>query len=213
MSRVLDGTDNPSATTFELPAVEGPIVGENAIVEPHEMPTARDLEALQEQAYKEGFELGYRAGFENGQEDVAKLIQRWHGLIAQLEAPFAELDDEVVHALGELALQISRHIVRRELHTNPGEVVAVVRETISHLPSSARNVRVRLHPEDLELVESALAMKDESQGWRLEADPLLTRGGCAIDTETSRIDASVETRIAALASRMLGGERESDREP
>ena len=43
--------------------------------------------------------------------------------------------------------------------------------------------------------------------------PLVARGGCVVETETSRIDATVESRIAAIASKMFGGERESDRAP
>jgi flagellar assembly protein FliH len=101
--------------------------------------------------------------------------------------------------------------VRRELKTDPGEVVGVVRETMRHLPIAPRAARIRLHPDDVELVQSAFALRDDSKTWRLEPDPLITRGGCVVETDTSRIDATVESRLAAIASRMLGGERESDR--
>ncbi|MDH3451407.1 MAG: FliH/SctL family protein, partial [Gammaproteobacteria bacterium] len=41
-------------------------------------------------------------------------------------------------------------------------------------------------------------------------DPLITRGGCKIDTDASRIDATLETRLAALAASVLVGERDGD---
>ena len=92
-----------------------------------------------------------------------------------------------------------------------GEVVGVVRETMRHLPIAPRAARIRLHPEDVELVQHAFALRDDTKSWRLEPDPLVTRGGCVVETDSSRIDASVESRLAAIASRMLGGEREGDR--
>ena len=110
-----------------------------------------------------------------------------------------------------LAVLIARHLVRRELKANPGEIVGVVRETMRHLPIAPRAARIRLHPEDVELVQNAFALRDDTKIWRLEPDPLVTRGGCVVETDSSRIDASVESRLAAIASRMLGGEREGDR--
>ena len=82
-----------------------------------------------------------------------------------------------------------------------------------HLPVAPRAARIRLHPEDADLIQAAFALGEDTRSWRLEADPLMTRGGCIVETDVSRIDASVESRLAAIASRMLGGDRESDREP
>ena len=58
---------------------------------------------------------------------------------------------------------------------------------------------------------ASLSIDTDGISWRVEADPLISRGGCIVETETSRIDATVESRIAAIASKMFGGERESDR--
>jgi flagellar assembly protein FliH len=42
-------------------------------------------------------------------------------------------------------------------------------------------------------------------------DPLITRGGCKVDTEVSYIDATVENRLAAVIATLFGGEREQDK--
>ncbi|MDQ7014938.1 MAG: FliH/SctL family protein [Gammaproteobacteria bacterium] len=39
---------------------------------------------------------------------------------------------------------------------------------------------------------------------------MLTRGGCKIFTETSKIDATLEARLTALSASLLGGVREAD---
>jgi flagellar assembly protein FliH len=198
---------------FEFPEVEGIAVdgcGGGAML------TARQLEALHQQAYREGYESGqaegYAAGERRATEDMRARTQLLDTTLRQLSAPLAELDDTLVESVAELALLIARHLVRRELKAAPGEVVAVVREAMRHLPVASRGTRLRLNPDDVEIVRSALAIGSGDTAWRLDPDPLIARGGCVVETETSRIDATVETRLAAIASRMFGGERGSDRE-
>lgn len=202
------------ARPFTPPLVEGPIAGEE-YVRSIRMPTAEELEALQraarEEGFREGLNEGRRRGYASGEAEVKAELAALRGIVQQLTEPLENVDDAVIQAVSDLSVLIARHLVRRELKTNPGEVVGVVRETMRHLPIAPRAARIRLHPEDAELVQSAFALGDDTRSWRLEPDPLITRGGCIVETDSSRIDASVESRLAAIASRMLGGERESDR--
>lgn len=196
---------------FEFPEIEGGIdVGSTA-----GMPTARQIEQIHREAYEEGLAAGQAAGqaegLARGAAELRRRVEVLDGVLRELGTPLAELDEQMVESVGELALLIARHLVRRELKATPGEVVGVVRETLRHLPVASRGTVVHLNPDDVELVASALSIGEDSAGWRLEPDPLVTRGGCIVHTETSRIDASVETRLAQIASKMLGGERESDR--
>ncbi|MFA7388767.1 MAG: FliH/SctL family protein, partial [Thiohalobacteraceae bacterium] len=115
---------------------------------------------------------------------------------------------ELVH----LALAVAQQLVRRELKADPGQVLAAVRETMAALPLAARNVRLHLHPEDAALVREALSLQDNERGWKIAEDPVLTRGGCKISSDTSQIDASVERRLQQAIANVLGGERDSDAE-
>jgi flagellar assembly protein FliH len=38
-------------------------------------------------------------------------------------------------------------------------------------------------------------------------DPVMSRGGCRVSTETAQIDARLETRIGSVVSALLGDER------
>lgn len=202
------------ARPFTPPLVEGPIAGED-YAPALKVPTAEELEALQraapEEGFREGFADGRQRGYASGEAAVKAQLDALQGIVLQLAEPLEKVDDAVVQAVSDLAVLIARHLVRRELKANPGEVVGVVRESMRHLPIAPRAARIRLHPEDAELVQSAFALGDDERSWRLEPDPLITRGGCIVETDSSRIDASVESRLAAIASKMLGGERESDR--
>jgi flagellar assembly protein FliH len=203
-----------SVERFTPPSIEGPIAGEQQFTL-ESMPTAEELEALHRQAYDEGYQQGmtegHAAGLARGDAEIRAAVAGLENIVRQLAEPLEHVDEAVIDAVGDLAVLIARHLVRRELKTSPGEIVGVVRETMRHLPIAPRAARIRLHPEDVELVQHAFALGDDTKSWRLEPDPLLTRGGCVVETDTSRIDASVESRLAAIASRMLGGEREGDR--
>ena len=199
---------------YELPTVEDMLLGD--FVEGASMPTARQVEALHKQAYSEGIAAGqadgYAAGEQRAADEVAHRTVALDGILRDLSEPLAELDRELVASVADLAILIAKLLVRRELKTEPGEVVGVVRETLKHLPVASRGIRLRLNPDDTELVRDALALGQDALDWQLEADPLIARGGCIVETESSRIDASVEARLAAIVAKMFGGERESDRE-
>ncbi|WP_256360375.1 FliH/SctL family protein [Methylomonas koyamae] len=132
------------------------------------------------------------------------------GLLDALSEPFKKLDDAVEQELVKLAIAIASQLIRRELKSEPGEIVAVVREAIKVLPLAAQKVTVNLHPEDAALVRSALKLDESMPPWRLQEDPLLSRGGCIVETEVSRVDASVESRLAAVIANVLGGDRRED---
>lgn len=212
-SERMDVSATADVARFEFPNVEGVLVGNLDIGA--SMPTAGQLEQIHRAAWEEGFSNGSSAGYADGtqraQADISQRAAVLDGLLSNLSAPLARLDHELVESVAELALLIARHLVRRELKATPGEVVGVVRETLKHLPVATRGTAIHLNPEDVDIVRQALGLGDEAGSWRLEPDPLITRGGCVVETETSRIDASVESRLAAIASKMFGGERESDR--
>lgn len=209
--------DTASFETWQAPLVEGPISGK-IDESPSKPPTAREMQALQKEAYDEGFNLGreegrekgYQEGLREGQAALQDKNQILEHLLEQLAEPFKQLDDDVEQGIVELTIQIARHLVRRELKAEPGEIVAVVREGLSALPISSSSPRIYLHPEDAELVRSALSVSDDDTSWRIEEDLLMMRGDCRIETESSHIDASVDAKLSAIAAQLLGGERDSD---
>jgi len=173
-------------------------------------PTARQLEELQRAAWEEGFAAGRREGLERGEAEVRARVAALERVLDTLAAPLAEVDEAVERELVALAVAMARQIVRRELRTDPGEVVAAVREALAALPAGAREVRVVLHPEDAALVRERLAGGGRERAWTIEEDPALTRGGCRVVTPTSEVDATLEHRLGAVIARVLGGERDGD---
>lgn len=173
-----------------------------------------ELTAIEREAWERGHAEGHEAGLVLAQQqaraasaELEKRVQQLQGILELMTRPLADMDQQVQRQLATLAGAIARQIIRRELKTQPDEIVAVVRETVALLPVSAREVRVYLHPEDAELVRSRLASANGDRAWSIVEDSVLTRGGCRVSSDNSTIDAQLEQRLGAAIAAILGDER------
>jgi flagellar assembly protein FliH len=173
------------------------------------MATVGGLADLQAEAHKEAFEQGLAEGREAGRAEVRAQVERLSGMFYDLAKPFEELDTEVERELLTLAMALARQIVRRELKTDPTQIIGIIRDAIAALPVAAREVRVHLHPEDAAVVRAHLAPTENERAWTIIEDPVMARGGCQISSATSRIDARLETRLAGILSELMGNERQA----
>lgn len=222
-----------SLSVWRLPDVPaknqpGGIGVESPKPKPPSMPhlTVTEIEAMQKQAFdeayaqgkSEGFQQGFDQGFEEGskkgyEENVGVLNNKaaeFTQLMETLSEPFKTLDEEVEQELVKLAIGIASQIIRREIKLDPGQVIAAVRESVNVLPLSSQKIVLYLHPDDAELVRSTLSLDEMTPAWGVIEDPLITRGGCKVDTDVSHVNATVENRLAAVVATIFGGEREQD---
>jgi flagellar assembly protein FliH len=214
---IRDGADE--FQRWEAPAVEVSADSADSLLG---LLTAEQLAGIQDVAFREAREQGYAEGYKRGIDaaraelaqknaELQKRVQQFDQLLRAFSHPFERLDEQIEQELLALAVAIARQIVRREIKTDPGQIVAVVREVMSMLPGSARHPQVFLHPEDAAFVRQVFSLSGEHESWRLIEDPTLTRGDCRVATENSRVDATIENRLAAIMASTLGGEREEDR--
>jgi flagellar assembly protein FliH len=197
-----DASLKPGATValWTVPDMESPVA-------PQKMATVGGLADLQAEAHKEAFEQGLAEGRSAGRAEVQAQVERLAGMFYDLAKPFEALDAEVERELLTLAMALARQIVRRELKTDPTQIIGIIREAIAALPVATRDVRVHLHPEDAAVVKQHLAPTENERAWTIIEDPVMARGGCQITSSTSRIDARLETRLGSILSELLGTER------
>lgn len=199
---------------WDLPSVSGRTV---QIRKPGK--TVSEIEEVERRAYEEAFAQGREAGLAAARAETEQGLKQLKAQVARLEAmfdtfgaPLAQMNADVEQQLLSLSMTIARQLVRRELKTDPAQVIAIIRETVSLLPASARDVRVHLHPEDAAIVRERLATTTADRAWAILEDPVMTRGGCKVTTDTALIDARVETRFNEVISAMLGDERAPGRQ-
>lgn len=183
---------------------EPPQVGDGGLspfVDATSRPTVSDLQALEHQAHDEGYAAGHAEGLAEAQQQLRARVARLDALYASAARPLQALDDEAEQELARLALVVARRVLAHELKLSPELVVQAVRQAAAALPSATGGLRVRLHPDDLTLLRELDAVESH---WQLLADPALTRGGCRLESERSRLDAQLETRLAAMVDAVLG---------
>lgn len=173
--------------------------------------TAEKITEIQAQAYREGFDQGREEGHKAGLGDMQSKAKQLESLMVKLAKPFEQLDEQVERELLSLVSTLTRLLVRREIHIDSGLILGIVQEALQALPAAAREVRLSLHPEDAALVRESLTQGEEKPSWRIVDDHKLERGDCRVMSDTSLIDATLETRLQMLIATILDGEvRDTD---
>ena len=122
-------------------------------------------------------------------------------LMSSLFAPLAEQDEQLEKAMVGLVEHMTRLVIQRELKTDSSQIEQVLRESLKLLPMGAENIRLFINPQDFAQVKALRERHDAT--WRILEDVTLQPGGCRVETEHSRIDASIETRIKQAMSQLF----------
>ncbi len=186
-------------------------------------------QAAREDGFQEGREAGHQEGFEQGRAEghkegysAGEVEGRDHGSQQAAEETRKEMEsriDRLEHLMGELVLPIQRHeeelesvlvnlttvlaraVVYRELSMDSSQIRQVVRKALAALPSTADNVRIHIHPDDLEPVRE-VAERLEVSPSVIEDDTVLP-GGCRVESRHSLVDYTVEKRFQRAVQGML----------
>ena len=171
--------------------------------------TAGRLQELQKDAYDEAWKSGHAEGLAAGQKEIQRRAERYDELLRALSKPFDELDESVEKQLVELSIALLETTVStRNQRSTRATSSALCAKRFRHCRLASRNIQVHLHPDDAALVRETLRSANGDPAWQIVEDPLCTRGGCRVTTDSSKIDASAESRLHAVISRCLGDERD-----
>ncbi|MBU6957422.1 flagellar assembly protein FliH [Pseudomonas sp. CVAP len=171
--------------------------------------TLEELESIRQEAYNEGFATGEREGFHSTtlkvrqEADVAlsAKLASLELLMGNLFEPIAEQDTQIEKSLVGLVQHIARQVIQRELAIDSTQIEHVMREALKLLPLGVGNVRLYINPQDFEQVKALRERHEET--WRIVEDEAMLPGGCRVETEHSRIDATVETRITQIMAKLF----------
>jgi flagellar assembly protein FliH len=189
---------------WELPIVGGsPVQHVDEVEEddaPHR-PTVAEIEAIERQAREEGFNAGLKEGRAMAKRELAAQVARLDALFAAVEKPFAELDSDVAGDLASLATLIAERVLGYEIATRPEKILDVVHQAVDVLPAGSRHLKIHLNPADAALVREHRSTVDHEGS--VVDDASLERGDVRLESEHSRLDARVRTRLVAVIDSVL----------
>jgi len=207
-SWALPSFDPPEPEPEPAPEPEPPEMEEVPLEEVQPL-TLEELESIRQEAYNEGFAVGEKEGFhsttlkvrQEAEQALAPKLAGLEQLMAHLFEPIAEQDTQIEKSLVDLVQHITRQVIQRELAIDSTQIEHVMREALKLLPLGVGNVRLYINPQDFAQVKALRERHEET--WRIVEDESLLPGGCRVETEHSRIDATVETRVARVMDKLF----------
>lgn len=180
----------------EVPPVEEPPVETG--------PSAEEWEARIHDARQQGWSDGYRDGLEALEAAKRQFAQQVSAQVAQLVVAFQDelggLEARLADTLVETAVTLARQVVRSELKQRPDCIAQVAREAMAAVVLSAGHLRLRVNPDDAELVASGAGDDLKARAVQLVPDAEIERGGCRVESDLGQVDASIATRWAHAAA-------------
>lgn len=207
-SWALPSFDPPKPEPEPEPEPEPPEMEEVPLEEIQPL-TLEELESIRQEAYNEGFAIGEKEGFhsttlkvrQEAETALAAKIASLELLMANLFEPIAEQDTQIEKSLVDLVQHITKQVIKRELAIDSTQIEHVMRDALKLLPLGVENVRLYVNPQDFAQVKALRERHEET--WRIVEDESLLPGGCRVETEHSRIDASVESRVTQVMAKLF----------
>ncbi|HEX5806775.1 MAG TPA: flagellar assembly protein FliH [Macromonas sp.] len=182
-----------------------------AIEEPApEVISSEALDEARQIAHAEGFEHGRLAGAKETRDaleaplkrQTQEQAQRLAQLLQATQTGLTQLEDQLASQLLELACDLARQVVRRELQQPLEPLKTVVQEALALAVEDHSPATLKLHPKDLELLKADLGDTLTEQRIRLLADPTLSPGGCVVESAQGAVDGTLEKRWARAVANL-----------
>ncbi len=158
------------------------------------------IAAMERDAFAKGYAQGERAGTEAAATRAEGMLRRLGQTVEELGSLRSEIIRRTERQTVQLVMAIAERIVQRELTIDRGLLVGMARAALDRLGEYG-SATIRLHPDDF----AAIGVKaTTSEGpVRIVADPVVTRGGCLVQSDFGFMDVSPDAQFRELARALL----------
>lgn len=180
----------------------------NATQKAKETQEAAQRSALnqQKEAEERGFLEGHEAGFNEGKAEVERLIERTQVVLERAQDKRAEILAEAEHQLIDLALLISRKVVKILSENQKDVLIANVSEALKKVKAKGE-VIIRVNTADIKLTtehtRDFIQLLEGTNTIQVQEDTSVDAGGCIIETDFGEIDARISSQMAELEAKIL----------
>ena len=153
---------------------------------------------LEREAFTKGYAQGERAGAEASARRGEAALRRLAQTIDELANLRSELLQKTERQVVELSLAIAARVLRREVSVDRELLIAMARVALERLGENT-SATIRLNPEDYAII-GAQAHLGEHDVVRVVADPLVSSGGCLVQSDFGLIDAGIDAQLGEVAA-------------
>ena len=115
-------------------------------------------------------------------------------LLTAMQSRLAQVEQDMAQQVLALACGLARQIVRRELSVDTTALEPVIREALGMLVMDGKAAVIKLHPEDLEVLQAPLTEAFPSPALTWLPDAAVERGGCMVESGGMVIDGTLSKR-------------------
>lgn len=162
-----------------------------------------NTEEIEREAYEKGFEAGEKAGFAMGEKKAMVLIERIDNLLNELLVIKNKILKETEPQIIELAVEIAKKIIMRELSIEQKIIADMIKEAISKIQRVGQ-ITIKINPSLNELLNKYksdfLSMYPDIV---FEIDSTCPSHGVVVISQTQEIMTDIDIQIKNLIEEML----------
>lgn len=171
------------------------------IIEPVEEDQGPDLETIRNEAYAEAFEKGEKDGFQAGLEHAREKTERLAAILTDVEGMWARIVKRYETEIVEIVCKVSEKVVYGQVTVDKEIITRAILDAFQKIADPV-NATITVNPEDYEYIEAVKEdFFEEIKGLKqvtLVSDPLITIGGCRIETPSGEVETDIEERLEAV---------------
>lgn len=168
--------------------------------------------SIRENARSQGYSEGHAAGYTEGIKKAAPVMDAFKSLVRDMTSARDEFYSNSENEMVELVINVAEMALGDQIEKNPGLIRHVIKNAVMKL-QSREQMTIRVNPMDLaeaEKVRPEISKEVEDiEKVSFKGDPLVSRGGCVLETNMGSIDARVETQLEAMRESFLAAVEES----
>jgi flagellar assembly protein FliH len=164
------------------------------------------FEAERKDAEERGRAAGRELGFNEGKEEVTRLIQRMQTVLERAQDKRAEILAETEQQIIDLVLLISRKVIKVISENQRNVVISNVVQALRKVKGRG-SIIIRVNITDVKLttehIKDFIQLVEGAKSIQVVEDSTVDPGGCTIETDFGEIDARIASQLAELETRIL----------
>ncbi len=207
--RIQTEQENPEFQVDHVVSVTSGIaeLEKHSLSERVETEALEKLKTLQEEAYRQGYDLGRDEGQESAyrekNEELAEKLSKLDRIIHGLETLKADLVKQNEGSLVTLSFEMAKRMALAEISMNRETILRVL-EQAAQSAQDEESMTIRMAESDFAFIEESKARLGKEFEFirkaRLESAAGMQPGGCVIMTNYGQVDATIEMRLGKLWS-------------
>lgn len=165
-----------------------------------------EKQKIHDEAYKTGFDEGREKGYEEGNLEAQRLIDRLHVILDRIMDKRQEILDNTEQQIVELVLLMARKVVKVISENQRNVVMSNVLQALRKVKGRG-DVIVRVNLADVKLTtehtKDFMRAVENIQNITVAEDSSIDRGGCIIETDFGAIDARISSQLVELEQKIL----------